>query len=117
MNIWMSNDREPDDDALLLAMFASADRPAHSDPAFVGSVMQRVDGEAARGKAWRSAAIPAAVALGIGAFWPFLGPIGALIGQAAMPVLHAAPGVGAGGLSMILAFAAAGGAWLYAERT
>ena len=114
---WMMNGREPDDDARLRALFAEGERPPLGDEAFVRRVMAPVEAHAVQAKAWRSAAIPAAAAFGLAVIWPFLGPVGAMLGQAAQPILQNAPMMGAGGLSALMALAAAGGAWLYAERS
>ena len=113
---WMTNGRDPDDDALMRALFAEGDRPPYGDETVVKGVMARVEKQAASQQAWRAAAAPALIAFGAAAFYPLLGPLGALIGQAAAPLLQNAPAIGAGGLSLLMA-AAAGGAWLYAERT
>ena len=110
----MNNDRDPD--ALMRALFAEGDRPPMGDETFVRGVMARVEADAARSKAWRNTAAPAIAALGAAAIWPFLGPLGAIVGQAFAPILANAPSVGAGGLTVLMAFAAAGGAWLYSER-
>lgn len=114
---WMTNGRDPDDDALLRAMFAEGDRPPYGDETFVKGVMARVEKQASSAQAWRAAAAPALIAFGAAAFYPLLGPVGAVIGQAAAPLLQNAPAISAGGLSLLMAAAAAGGAWLYAERT
>lgn len=114
---WMTNGRDPDDDALMRALFAEGDRPPYGDETFVKGVMARVEKQAASQQAWRAAAAPALIAFGAAAFYPLLGPLGALIGQVAAPLLQNAPTIGAGGLSLLMAAAAAGGAWLYAERT
>jgi hypothetical protein len=114
---WTTERRELDDDALLRALFAEGERPAHGDEAFVRRVMAPVKADAVRSQAWRSTAIPAVGAFGVAAMWPFLGPLGALFGQIASPVLQNAPMVSASGLSLLLALAIAGGAWLYADRS
>lgn len=116
-SLWMTDRREPDDEALLRALFAEGERPPYGDEAFVRRVMAPVEADAVRAKAWRSAAIPAVGAFGLAAVWPFLGPLGALFGQIAAPVLQSAPMVSASGLSALLVVAVAGGAWLYAERS
>jgi hypothetical protein len=114
---WMTERHEPDDDALLRALFAEGERPPYGDEAFVRRVMAPVEAEVVRTKAWRSAAVPALAAFGLAAVWPFLGPLTALFGQVAAPVLQNASMMSASGLSALLALGIAGGAWLYTERS
>jgi len=110
-----TNDDEAE--ALMRSLFAEGGRPPMGDEAFVKGVMARVDADVQRAKVWRSAAIPGVAALGVAVFWPFMGPVAALLGQIAQPILQNAPNVGAGGLTLLMAAAAAGGALVYAERT
>ncbi len=109
----MSEDRE---DRALKALFADAPRPAWGDETFVAGVMARVEAHEAKKKSRWNAALfgglglmAGFVALNygevIGAFYRSVGPLAADV-----------PQLGAGGLTALLALAAAGAGWAYSER-
>ena len=109
-----------DDDALLRALFEQASRPPMGDEAFTRGVMARIGQEKAR-REGRFTAVAAAGALAAAVVAaPVAEPLGLLVRstlEAAFPLLASAPEVGAGGMTVLLAFAMAAAGWIYAERS